>query len=628
MNTAKTINANILVAVAALLMTSCQRGGGGLGNDDKGSSTDGDDDGSPLDTTAGDDAITLLCQPDEVQCSDQDTLQRCAPTGQEWLSEDCPVNYSCVDCDGESCAVDHCAGPCEADALVPSSAGCSFVANRQLHLFEDEGDAVIVANPNEELTATVKFWRTPEGKRKEELVEEVEVVPGGDAIFLMTQEFVLGDSTMFRTGGTFRVESDVPVIAYQHAPAENNAGNESSMLLPESALGQDYVIAAYNPHPEQNSGLGMPTYFEIVALEDDTTVEWTPPVPTAGNGLPVDAVLADTTGSQTMNRFDTLRVAASASYEDEFPPIMQDVSGTVIHADKPIWVVAGSRCSRIPIREEPADGFCDPLQEVMIPVKYWGDHYVAPHPPIRHTERHFWRIYSGSDNVAISLSEPVLDEVNCSSPNTFVNGTCVLERRGSWIEFSVENGTSLVIEGDGPFMPVGYLQSRTIAGEPPEWSTTWGDPAMYQLAPTAQFLDRYVIRTAVGFPHHYVQVTRAIGGANIVIDGGSVVQPSEWEQVGDFEVATHELEEGPHVLHSADPFGVVQIGLTEDGHYSGCRYISYESYLEVCPTYGDQEACNAVNQCVWEEGACTVKRICRSSYAHPGGMKSEPIFIP
>lgn len=642
--------------LAVLAAGACQNGGSGLSSADAGDGTGSGGTSMVSSSGADDDAIVLECEPGQVRCMGQGFLETCAPTGLEWVAEPCPNNTSCVSCEAsdETCsAADHCAGPCESDTLVPSSAGCSFIANRQLHYNVDFEDSVIIANPNEELSAHVRFWMTPEGKRKEELVEEFDLPPDADHVFPMNTDFVIGTSTMFRTGGTFRVESDVPVVAYQHSPYASYISNDSSMLLPESALGKSYVVVSYAPHEENVKG--KPTYFEVIATEDNTTVRWTPPVPTAGNGLPIDPVAAGGTGEQKMNRFDTMRVVASESASDDFPGDMQDVSGTVIEADKPIWVVGGSRCSRVPVRETPSRGFCDSLQELLIPLEYWGDEYVAHFPPLRRIdgtlettppdylgEQHFWRIYAGGkDGVTLSTDPPVLTAENCPSPNVFVDGSCTLPTRGSWIEVAVGNGQSFYVTGTAPFMPVGYLQSRraTSGGaEPFETSTLWGDPAMYQLVPPAQFLDRYVIRTGVGYPHNFVQVTRAVGGPNVIV-APNVIQPSEWRQVGNspYEFATVEIPEGAQLVHSSAPIGLVQVGFTEAGdeHFDGCVHPPNPECAP-CPENTTQQACedaeyeNNSRCCAWlaDEQTCIAARLCNSSYAYPGGMKSEPIYIP
>jgi hypothetical protein len=662
----------LALAAAAALTVACQKGGSGLSGD----GTEGTTAGPTTADGGSDDGLVLECMPGQVRCAGQEFLETCAPTGLEWLSDACPNNYTCVPClPDQSCTVDRCAGPCEADTLVPSSAGCSFIANRQLHLQEDFPDSVIVANPNVSLDAEVKFWRTPEGKRTEELVEEVTLAPGEDHLFLMEQDFVLGDSSMFRTGGNYRVESAVPVTAYQHAPAGNHDGTESSLLLPESVAGKSYVAISYSPHAEATLNRGRPSYFEIVALEDYTTVTWTPPVPTAGNGLPIKSVAAGETGSQKMNRFDTMRITASQNFPDEVCDDLQDVSGTVITSDKPIWVVGGSRCSRVPVRgyvregddndtgcdwdDAPRRGFCDPLQEVLIPLQYWGETYIAPPPPVRAPAamindpvRNHWRLFAGSSEpVTITSTPPVFNDVNCPAPDNIVSmdgSSCTLPQRGAWVEVMVDYDVGIKFEGDNAFMPVGYLQSRWkrcdysgdpdyddpdfCVDEPVEWSTEIGDPAMYQLVPTEQFLDRYVLRTAQGYPNHYVQITRPAGGADVFIDAAQV-QAGLFQPFADFEVATVALTEGTHTLESAVPFGVLQMGNSgSQGHFPGCDYTGPPTCDLDCDLPTDQVTCEAFGtsncSCIWQDGTCVRRRLCASAYAYPGGMKSEQIYIP
>ena len=110
----------------------------------------------------------------------------------------------------------------------------------------------------------------------------------------------LKDFTNFQTGGVFRVKSDIPVTAYLHSALNNTASNDSSMLLPLPTLRQDYVIASYPgfADPVEPDKLnGRPSYFNVIATEKDTTVEWTPRVDTAGDQIAVFKVKAGETGS-------------------------------------------------------------------------------------------------------------------------------------------------------------------------------------------------------------------------------------------------------------------------------------------------------------------------------------------
>lgn len=589
-----------LVALLAVL-TGCPN------DPPPGADTESDGEPTSAGPTSADETsgIEYLCTPGEKQCNGQAFIQTCAPTGLEWLQEPCATNEYCDICtELESCAADRCVGLCEAEAELPSSAGCSFIANRQLHLNQSSPDGLVVTNPNKNMPVTVQLYRTPEGKRKEELLGNPRVLqPGEDTLFNLDADFVLGDSSMFRTGGTYRVESNVPVVAYLHSPLTNARGNDSSLLLPESTLRRDYVVFSFSPHEEQAQNQGEPSYFEIVALEDFTVVEWTPPVDTAGTGINIDFVPAGETSTPLhMNRFDTVRIAASANFQKN--PDLRDVSGTVIHADKPIWVVGASRCSRVPVRDEPALGRCDPLQELLIPIDYWGERYVAAHSPVRSGERHWWRIYAGDPGVRVTAAGnlgcpgPVLTAENCPAPNEFDGEGCTFEQRGSWIQVDVPNECSFFLDSNttGAFMPVQYLQSSRDNDEPLAESTEDGDPAMYQMVPVEQFLNRYVFSTGVGFDFHYVQVIREIGSPTVFIDNVSVT--GFYPVTDTWEVADYAITEGPHIIDSGVPFGIVQFGYSSGSPSPNC------------------------------DNDVDLNMICHSSYAYPGGMKSEVIYIP
>ena len=591
-----------MVAAVSLLPGACA--------DDKPPTGSGTETDSSSNSTTTSDSADVTgpqfeCTPGEVRCNGQAFLETCSPTGLDWISEPCGTNEVCDPCgEAETCAEDRCVGPCEIEADVPSSAGCSFIANRQLHLSEDEPDGLVVTNPTE-LPATVQLYRTPPGKRKEEPVGDPRVLePDDETLFLLDGDFSDINTSLFRTGGTYRIESDVPVVAYQHSPLDTSIGNDSSLLLPESTMRRDYVVFSSPGHEELEMalGLGEPSYFEIVALEDFTVVEWTPPVDTAGPGGNINFVYAgETSEPLDMNRFETARIAASANIEMNGD--LRDVSGTVIHANKPILVMGASRCSRIPIRDEPARGRCDPLQEMLIPLDYWGERYVAAHSPTRNSEEQFWRIFSSDEEVTVTAegnlgcNAPIITAENCLPPNEFDDGACIFAARGSWIEVVVETECSFFLDSGntGAFMPVGYLQSSRDQNEPMMDFAEEGDPAMWQMIPVEQFLSRYVFSTGRNYDFHYAQVIRQVGGPTIFLDNQSVTGFYPVSET--YEVADVPLSEGAHVIESGQAFGIVQFGYTS-GEES-----------ELC----ENEFAN---------------NVCHTSYAYPGGMKSERINIP
>ncbi|MBK8265455.1 MAG: IgGFc-binding protein [Nannocystis sp.] len=568
-------------------------------------------------TTTSDTGPVLVCVPGEVKCSPGlDAVQTCKPDGQGFASEPCGVYQACF--------VDECLGPCELIQDPPSSEGCSFHTHRMLHYQEAASDAIIVGNISNAMPATVQLFFQPNGKRKEEpLGEPVVIEQGQTHLFALENSFMAGYSG-YRTGGTYHVVADLPVIAYQHSPLTNTATNDSSLLLPDHTLGLNYVVASYSPFGVNAS------YFNVIAIEDDTMVEWTPRVDTAGNNLPVPFVNAGETGKIKMNRGDTLQIGASAvNMENEEDNYLRDVSGTVVSSNKPIWLAGAARCSYVPY----TSGWCDHLQEVMFPLETWGKIYVGAHPPLRSAEKHYWRIYAGEAGVTVTTDPP--------QPGT----PLVLGARGEWAELVFDHGVSVIFSGDKPFLPVQYLAgNQADAG--------YGDPAMYQMVPVEQFLSRYAFATGVNYGLNYVQVIREKGGAEVQVDGVTV---TGYTEVGAYEVADWRIEEGAHEAISEKPFGIISIG------YTIPRNCLPEWMDKKCGTNDTGGACMTDAECAGvqfcskqdgqTEGICRHKLCCapcdsknidcnkkgfplcscpgpNASYAYPGGMRTTKIYSP
>ncbi|MCA9695132.1 MAG: IgGFc-binding protein, partial [Myxococcales bacterium] len=86
-----------------------------------------------------------------------------------------------------------------------------------------------------------------------------------------------------------------------------------------------------------------------------------------------------------------------------------------------------------------------------------------------------------------------------------------------------------------------------------------GDPGMYQMVPTEQFLARYAFVTGTSYNVHYAQIIRPAGGPEVTVDGNPV---GGYYTVGNFEVADYPVSEGAHFAESTAPFGIVQVGYT------------------------------------------------------------------
>lgn len=568
--------------------------GGETGDLEASSTSNGDGDGE------GGESPEVYCEPDTTRCADANTIEVCAVTGLRWEPSFCGANETCMKCDAEEdpeCSGARCVGPCDLSEAVPASAGCSFFATGMMINTTTSGkntakpDALIVGNPNPSGDATVNVFLAPIGSNKEQPVGEPFALGPGETRVIeyaenLTDFFNGGKGTSkFQSGGVYHLVSDLPIIAYLHTPYESEGTNESSLLLPESSLAQNYVIYNYTPYAE-------PGYFVVVAVENQTTVRWRPTVETAGNNLPLPFVAVGQEGEHTLNRLDTMRIAASANLGR--PECRQDLSGTIVESDKPIMVISAvvgvrvpycnsTGCTDKPQPDQPipitgctpddgpyeADFGCcsstDHIQEVNIPLDYWGKTYVGAHSPLRAGEPHYWRVFAGADDTTITVTPP--------QPNTPIH----LAKRGDWAELELANGVSVVFEGDKPFMPVQFTARRDLAGH-------MGDAAMTQSIPVEQWLNRYAFVTGIDYAEHYAQIIRVAGSAPVLLDGVTV---AGYETIGKYEVADVLISEGSHLVSSEDPFGLEQFG--------------------------------------WRGGWDSAQT---SAYAHPGGLRTEPIYIP
>ncbi len=409
---------------------------------------------------------------------------------------------------------------CEEAVMVQSTVGCSFHANKMQNFIE-EPTSLVIGNVSQTMDVTAQLYFGTGGGSEQPEGAPVVVGPG------MTYEFILnkppepGDVTVLRDGGAFRVETDLPVVAYQHSPISAVAHNDSSMLIPDHALGKFHVVASWQ------GNIGSPSMFNVVGVEPQTMVTWTPPNgSSAGGGIA--AVAPGGMGMAAVGALDLLQVISSG-----------DMSGTIVETSKPAWVVGAVPCVNIPSGVT----FCDHIEELLIPLEYWGTSYVGAHAPTRGNESYWWRIYSGADGVTVTTTPPQA-------------GTPVLLDRGEFHEFSTKE--SFMISADGPIMPVQYLEGQN-------GGAGTGDPASYQMVPTEQFLPRYVFVTGKGYTENYVQVIRPTGAPDVLVDGAVV---TGYVAVGGFEVADWSISEGSHVAASDEPFGITVVGYTNVTSYA------------------------------------------------------------
>ncbi len=456
-----------------------------------------------------------VCTPGAARCFDELSYEICNDDG---LGHGEPI--PCAETEG--CKAGQCQPLCTIIKEDPSSVGCVFRANKMQN-FDEEPSSLVIGNLSDTRTASVQLYYKPPGGPEVSEGSSVEVLPGESTVFHLDKPGEPGPVSVLRPGGTYRAESNIPVVAYQHSPIDAEAHNDSSMLLPDHAQRSDYIVMTYRPNID-----GNPAYFNVIALEDNTTVSWTPPLGSiAGNGVP-QADYGETV-MVTLQAGDMLQVENGT----------QDLSGTRIHSSKPVWVVSAVQCVNIPDNIT----YCDHIEEQAIPMEYWGETYVGAHAPSRSQEDYHWRVFAGDDAVTIETDPP--------QP-----GFPVTLDTGEFYDF--ETSESFIFTGDGPFMPVQFLEGQN-------GGAGTGDPAMYQMVPVEQFLDRYAFVTGTEYTLNFVQIIRELGGAPVYVDGQEV---TDYELVGSYEVADWPIAEGAHSAASETPFGVIQVGYTQVTSYA------------------------------------------------------------
>lgn len=464
-------------------------------------------------TPACHEGTCVTCVPGTTRCVDDVTVETCAPDGSAYVT---PTTCDEVD----ACREGACVSRCALAEASPSSIGCSFFTAKldsfASNVYDaDIDDALVVVNPDPDQAVDAELYFVPNDANVEQSVETAHIDARGHHAFRLSNHEV-DTVSWLRAGGVYRVRTTRPVAAFHHAPIVDTASvRETMLLLPEHTLTGHYVVASY-----PSTVNAFASYFTAIALADDTTLTYRVPQDAAA-GMGVPAIAAGGTGMLDLARYDFLNVVAGT-------PIGGDLSGTIVEASGPLWLVGGTECANVPDQHTL---YCNVLAEQMVPLEYWGTRYVTARPPGRPTsEERILRVYAGADDVTVSTTP--------AQP-----GFPVTLDQGAFVQLSTNE--NVVLTGDGPFMTVQYLRGTAGLGS--------GDPAMTLAVPTAQFLDAYAFVASSAFVDDYAQVIRGVGEDEVLIDG---VVVTGYETVGEFEVASVLVEEGTHLATSASPFGL------------------------------------------------------------------------
>lgn len=402
------------------------------------------------------------------------------------------------------------------DQLGPTSVGCEFWATDVPVMFNGgegaagQGMGVGVGNPwDQEVTVTIvdsRGWpggfervlgEVVLGPRESEIIEinvgEDSLLPGED------HTPYIGENKV----SAFVVRSDAPITAMQITPIGGAPGYvpEASLLLPTNALGTAYMPDTYQsfgPH----SGFVI-----VVATEDGTEIDFT------NGNAPVK-----------LDAFD--------SYRFQVAP-----TGFRVDANKPVAVFAGTLCTFIPAEA----GWCDHLEEQVIPLSAWGTHYVGARHPQRTPELHpepedvYWRVMAATDDTTINFTPPQPD----------VGDQLKLDKAGDWFEFKTTEHFVAQSAEDKPFMLNQYMMGGEFVSPEEDCidGPPIGDPFMMQTMPVEQWIELLPFITDESYARDFAIISRE-AGTTVELSCFGVIPDDRFEAIPgtSFEVASIDLD--------------------------------------------------------------------------------------
>jgi hypothetical protein len=323
-------------------------------------------------------------------------------------------------------------------------------------------------------------------------------------------------------------QNEVTVYGLNRASATTDA----YLGIPTDILGLEYIVLGFG-----NVNIVNGTEFVVAATEDNTTVTITPSVTTGPRtvGVPYNIVLNQGQAYQ-------LRNTGGAP---------NDLSGTIVTANKRIAVFGAHQCANIPNGNTVA---CDHIVEELPPTETWGKSFVTMPLATRDNGDTF----------------RFLASVN--GTNVTVNGTVVATlNRGQFHQRTINS--SAVITSDQPILVAQY--SNGCSFDPPCGAAD-GDPFMMLIPPFEQFLGQYTVSTpdeagdtTPQFPANFINVVAPTAAVGSLTLDGTAIPAASFTAIGSsgFSGAQLPVSQGTHNLTGPLPFGAFIYGFGQADSY-------------------------------------------------------------
>lgn len=405
---------------------------------------------------------------------------------------------------------------------VVDTVGTEFWTAIPVTLGEASVEQTLYASPT--ANGTVTFSRT-DGT----LIETRSLVAGQVEAFTIPNTLQVTDADGVADQG-IHILSTAPISVY--GVVYSSGASTGYQAFPVDTLGTTYRPLSYR-------GLGatvsMASHLTVVATADGTTLSVTPQT-TLG------ARTAGTSYAVTLDEGQTYQLSGTAAAED--------VTGTLVEADRPVAVLAGTGCSNVPT----GSFACNPLLQQMTPTSAWGDTFVSARIATR-TKGDTYRVLADHDDTVVRVGGA---EKATLDAGEFYEAVLPEDATDATL-------AGVLIETSEPSFVSQYGNGMSYDSSP-------GDPMMMSVPPAGQYLQEYVVAApdvdAVPAMTAYLNLvapTASIG--QVHVDGDPVAAGDFVAVAGsDFSVAQLEVPAGQHSISSPEPVGV---NVYELGQYDG-----------------------------------------------------------
>ena len=432
---------------------------------------------------------------------------------------------------------------CDDAASRRTNLGCTFFAvdlpNDPRGTIEsppaaDQQFAIAVGNPSGLTAALVEVYLT--GDPNPVATQTIE--PGDTFTFELPSQSINPETTS-TDGLAYRVQSDIPVTAYQFNPLDNVLevySNDASLLLPDHALGKKYTavtgnaillgMALNDPNPI-NAG----AFVAVVATRDDTTVDFEPTADLVGSiASPV-----------TLDRGQVANIVSTQANGDG------NLSGTRVTADGPIAVFSGNMATAVPAGLNVC--CADHLEHQLSPHEAWGSRYVVAPPPAPSGD---------GDDPAVYRMTALFNKTQLEYCPERPAGAPSSISAGETAVFATDMPFSVrAVDPDHTFSVTQFLQSAEAIGE-----NRPGDPAMLVLPAAAQFERQFAFVVPAGYVENHVTIIARGESGDVRLDGKLV---NGWSDLAVLDGLYHRyaqvsLDAGQHSVESQTEVAVSVFG--------------------------------------------------------------------